>query len=628
MRRLMDAYADGLNYYLYTHPQVRPALIRHFEPWMALSFSEGSIGGDIESVDLKALEAFYGPAAVQQRRLGVPAPLAAISHLDAPMVEASTGSGLPPEPRGSNGFAISPSRSASGHALLLINPHTSFYFRAEIHVTSEEGLNAYGAVTWGQFFVYQGFNEYVGWMHTSGGGDAIDEYLETVQPHGSGYRYRYGAGERPLRSRQLRLPYRTATGTAQREITVYYSQHGPIVRQEGERWVAVRMMNSPLAALTQSFQRTKARNDAEFRQVLQGRTNTSNNTIYADAAGNTALYYGNFVPVRDPRVDWTRPVDGSDPATEWHGLHALEALVQVHNPTTGWIQNTNNTPFNAAGTASPDAAAYPGYMVTQPENARGVHAARLLANAQALDLDGLIALAYDPLLTGFERAVPAMVAAWDGLSDNDPLKASLEEPVAQLRSWDLRCGVDSVPTSLAIVWAQDLGAHTPKAERLYDEQVIDSLVRLNPARELLLALQRAVARLTVDFGRWQTPWGEINRFQRLTGAIEAQYDDAKPSLPIGFTSGNYGSLAAFGSSVPGKTRRLYGDVGNSFVAVVEFGPRLRAKSLLAGGESGDPASAHFVDQAQPYSRGAFKDVLFYPEEVALHAERRYHPGER
>ena len=288
LRQLMDAFADGLNFYLATHPQVTPRLITHFEPWMALSFSEGSIGGDIESVNLAQLEAFYGQAA-----LPVPAPALAASA-----------SGLEAEPSGSNGFAIAPAITKNGHALLMINPHTSFYFRPEVQVTSGEGLNAYGAVTWGQFFVYQGFNERIGWMHTSGGGDVIDEYLETIVEHDGAWHYRYGGALRPLKAVPIALPYKLAGGgMASRTIAAYYSHHGPIVRAQDGRWVAVRLMNEPLTALTQSYARTKARDYASFYRTMELRTNSSNNTVYADADGNIAYFHGNFIPVRDPRFN-------------------------------------------------------------------------------------------------------------------------------------------------------------------------------------------------------------------------------------------------------------------------------------------------------------------------------------
>jgi len=614
LRRLMVGFADGLNFYLARHPQVRPRLITHFEPWMALAFSEGSIGGDIESIDLKQLEAMYGKP----------------SRSDA-VALALADKGFDPEPRGSNGFAIAPSRSASGHALLLINPHTSFYFRPEVHMVSEEGLNAYGAVTWGQFFVYQGFNEKAGWMHTSGGGDVIDEYLETVV-EGQGkqrgqYFYRYEGKLRPLRAVTITLPYKQGEGMASKTVTAYFSHHGPVVRQANGKWVAVRLMEEPLKALMQSYGRTKAASYADFRNTMELRTNSSNNTVYADADGTIAYFHGNFIPKRDPSIDFTHPVDGSSAATEWQGLHTIAETITLHNPASGYILNTNNWPFASSGASSPRQADYPRYMWALPENARGLHAVRVLKDARNLTLDGLIALAYDSYLTEFEALVPAVLADWEALPAGDALKARLAAPVAALRGWNLRFALDSVPTSLAVYWGQALVAQSSGAAKAKEVPVADFILKDIDAATRLQALDKAVARLDADFGSWQTPWGDINRFQRLSGEVEQRYDDSKPSLPVPFTSATWGSLAAFGMTAKQRTKRIYGDRGNSFVAVVEFGPKLRAKSILAGGESGDPASKHFMDQAEMYSRGEFKDVLFYRGDIEANLERRYRPGE-
>lgn len=650
LRQLMDAWADGLNYYLATHPAVRPKLLTRFEPWMALTFSEGSIGGDIESVELGPLEQFYGARSAPEGGgpSGVPAlgtPARGVPNAGAsgrvPMpvrkaapagAGAATRDGAAPaitEPGGSNGFAIAPARTAAGHALLLINPHTSFYFRPEVHVVSEQGLNAYGAVTWGQFFVYQGFNDRLGWMHTSGGGDVIDEYLETVTERDGRPVYRYGTAERPLRTRTITLPYRLPSGgMGTRTVTAYFSHHGPIVRAENGRWVAVRLMQEEVKALQQSFLRTKARTYDEFARVMELRTNSSNNTVYADADGTIAYWHGNFMPVRDTRFDWTKPVDGSDPRTEWRGLHPVAETITLKNPASGWIQNTNNWPFTAAGPSSPRADRYPTYMSVNPENPRGVHAVRVLEGQRGFTLDKLIAAAYDSYLTAFEPLIPALLAAYDAAPASDTLRAQLAEQVAALRAWDLRYAATSVPTSLAIFWGEDLMARVGSAARARGVSVYDYMATGTTPRERLEALARASARLERDFGTWRTPWGEINRFQRLTGEVVPRYDDAKPSLPVAFPSAVWGSLASFGQTGPRTTRRIYGNRGNSFVAVVEFGPRVRARSVLAGGVSGDPASPHFVDQAAMYSRGQFKEVLFYREDVERHQERAYQPGQQ
>ncbi|GGZ06214.1 penicillin acylase family protein [Pseudoduganella plicata] len=609
LKKLMVAWADGLNWYLHTHPDVKPALLTHFEPWMALSFSEGSIGGDIEEIDVKQLQRFYENLP-QMADEGERRRVAAMR-----------------EPGGSNGFAIAPSLSRSGRALLMINPHTSFYFRPEIHVSSEQGLNAYGAVTWGQFFVYQGFNDRLGWMHTSGGGDVIDEFVETVTERDGKYYYRYGAEERPVRAVRIRLPYRTGLGMAEKTVTAYFTHHGPVVRREGGKWVSVALMNDPLKALQQSFLRTKARNYKAFWQAMELRTNSSNNTVYADADGNIAYFHGNFIPVRDPRFDYTQPVDGSDPATDWKGLHAVKETIHLFNPKNGWIQNTNNWPFSAAGESSPRAQDYPAYMSMNPENARGIHAVRVLKDKKDFTLDSLIASAYDSQLTAFEPLLPLLLRAYDDAPAGDVRKARLTEQITLLRDWDMRYALKSVPTSLAIYWLQHLvKVHGPAAQEQHIP-VLDYLATQVTPRQRLEALVQASNRLENDFGTWKTPWGDINRFQRLTGDIKQPFDDSKPSIPVPYASGNWGSLAAFGMTSPQTTRRIYGERGNSFVAAVEFGPRIRAKSILAGGQSGNPASPHFMDQAEMYARGEFKDVLFYKDDVLKNLERQYRPGE-
>ena len=612
LKRLMIGFADGLNYYLYTHPDVKPKLITRFEPWMALAFSEGSIGGDIESIELADLQAFYGKRPGAGKRL------------------ALLGKGFDTEPRGSNGFAIAPRLSASGHALLMINPHTSFYFRPEIHMVSDEGLNAYGAVTWGQFFIYQGFNDKLGWMHTSGGGDVIDEYLETVTERGGKFFYQYGNEQRAVRAQAIALPYKKPDGSmSSRVVTAYFTHHGPVVRSQDGKWVAVRMMDEPLKALTQSYIRTKARDYAAFVEAMQLRTNSSNNTVYADAKGNIAYFHGNFIPKRNPAYDWTRPVDGSTPATEWQGLHAIKDTITLFNPASGYLLNTNNWPCTAAGASSPVCKNYPTYMWTLPENARGRNAARVFKEVQAeknVTIDSLIAASYDTRLQAFEALVPAVLADYAALPAHDPRQARLGEQIAALRGWNLRYGVDSVPTSLAIYWGQAMVAEHGARARAARIPVVDYIAeRLRPA-DRLDALVRASDRLSADFGSWRTPWGEINRFQRISGAVDQQYDDSKPSWPVAFPSANWGSLASFGMVAKQKTKRIYGDRGNSFVAAVEFGPKVRAKSILAGGQSSDPASPHFADQAAMYARGEFKDVLFYKEDIERQLERKYHPG--
>jgi acyl-homoserine-lactone acylase len=609
LRTLMDAWADGLNYFLSQHPDVTPRVIRRFEPWMALAFTEGSIGGDIETISLSGLETFYGITTKPRGSASVAA------HAVAD------------EPSGSNGIAIAPGNTASQHALLLINPHTTFHFRAEVQVASGEGLNAYGAVTWGQFFVYQGFNERAGWMHTTSGVDAVDEYAETVVKKGADYYYRYGNDERPVTRSTVVVPYKSGTGTSKREFTVYRTHHGPVVREAGGKWVTVKLLQEPVKALTQSYSRMKATSYKAFRETMELHTNSSNNTVFADADGNIAYFHGNFIPRRDPRFNWRRPVDGSDPATEWQGLLSLDESPNLLNPSTGWIQNTNNWPFSAAGDSSPRRDHYPSYVEQGLENPRGVHAIRVLQNRKDFTLDSLIAAAYDPYLTAFADLIPALVKDYDELPAGHPLRARVAEQIEILRKWDLRWSASSAATSLAVFWGEELWRTTRADVGSEDLPIYEYMARRTSGEKRLEALAAASARLQADFGSWKTPWGEINRLQRLTGDIVQPFDDGRPSIPVAFTSSRWGSLASFGSRPYRGTKRWYGTSGNSFVAVVEFGDRVRAKAVTVGGESGNPSSPHFNDQAERYAKGELREVYFYRQELAGHTARQYRPGQ-
>ncbi|MDE3172706.1 MAG: penicillin acylase family protein [Gemmatimonadota bacterium] len=611
LRQLMDAFADGLNYYLYTHPDVHPRVIRHFEPWMALSFTEGSIGGDIERVNLAELANFYG---------GVPLPARG---------RGRGGDGPPPEPGGSNGIAIAPRNTLDGHALLYINPHTSFYFRSELQMTSDEGLDAYGAVTWGQFFIYQGFNATAGWMHTSSGVDNIDEFLETVTKQGDRYYYKHGDRELPVLESQVTIPYKTANGMETRSFTVYYTMHGPVERKIGDRWVTISLMQNHIDALIQSYSRTKAKDYAAWRKIMDLHTNSSNNTVFADAEGHIAYFHSNYIPRRDTSFDWTKPVDGSNPATDYHGLLSISETPGLLDPSSGWLYNSNNWPWSAAGPGdSPKRSAYPKYVETGTEESpRGYHALRVLPGHRHYTMASLIATGFDSFLPAFSTMIPALVRAYDAAPASDPLKARLAKQMTVLRHWDYRWGINSVATSLAVFWGTDAFRRVGRDAREAGMSAEDYVEHRATPAELLASLAAASDKLTADFGNWQMPWGDINRFQRINDDIDPSFDDAKPSIPVPFTSSLWGSLASFGARPYPNTKKWYGTSGNSFVAVVEFGrDSVRARAVTAGGESGSPTSPHFDDEAERYATGNLRVVYYYPSQLVGHTERVYHPG--
>ncbi len=624
LKALMNSWADGLNYYMYTHPNEKPRVITHYEPWMALSFTEGSIGGDIERVNLNQLAAFYGGAGSASATSGT-----------SPLGDGPTGDGWDyHEPTGSNGFAIAPKNTADHHAILWINPHTSFYFRSELQMSSDEGLDAYGAVTWGQIFIYQGFNPTAGWMHTSSGVDNIDEFLETVNKAGSGYTYLHGGKQLHFLSNTITVPYKTDNGMAKRTFTAYYTQHGPVVRSQGDKWVTTSLMNSPINALIQSYSRTKAKDLAAWEKIMELHTNSSNNTLFADKEGNIAYFHSNYIPRRDTSFDWTKPVDGSDPRTDYRGVLSLNETPNSINPANGFAFNVNNWPWSSSGPDSPKQANFPKYVETgREESPRGYHALRVLENKHDFTRASVIAAAFDSYLPYFATTIPALLKAYDALPSGDSLKSNVADQIAMLRNWDYRWSASSIPTSLAVFWGEEAerrvggrgrGRGGARGKYLSAEDYIASGTA--PAQDLVGALATASARLTSDFGTWKTPWGDINRFQRLDDDIENHFDDSKPSMPVPFTSSRWGSLASFGARPYSNTKKWYGTSGNSFLAVVEFGDSVHARAVTAGGESGHPDSRHFQDEASRYASGDLREVYFYPSQLMGHTERTYHPG--
>jgi acyl-homoserine lactone acylase PvdQ len=615
LQALMDSWADGINYYLLKHPDVHPKVITHFEPWMALSFTEGSIGGDIERVNLKQLEAFYSkPAATLLSSLAAGGGPASAFEPDANLRHYLANTSGDTEPSGSNGIAIGPANTVTHHSLLLINPHTSFFFRSELQMSSDEGLNSYGAVTWGQFFIYQGFNDTAGWMHTSSGVDAVDEFLETVSGPAP-FKYKYGSETKPFTTKQITIAYKTSAGTAERTFTAYFSTHGPVTHQENGKWV------------TMSYLRTKARSYKEYLKTMELDANSSNNTIFADADGDIAYWHGNFIPKRDARFDFTKPVDGSDPATDWKALMTVDEIPHLFNPKSGYLFNVNNAPWWGAGESSLKKSDFPAYVEMGNESARGLHAIRVLKDKKDFTLDSLLAAAFDSYLPWFDKPIPALLAAYDALPADNPIEASLAEPIAQLRGWDHRWAAASIPTSVAVYWGTDLQRSLGPAARAAHIPIEEFAASPASAKQLLDSLKSASDKLTADFGTWKITWGSINRFQRLTGDIVQPFDDAAASIPVPFTSSVWGSLASFGARQYPDTKRWYGNSGNSFVAVVEFGDKVRARAITAGGESGHPGSPHFNDEAKRYADGNLREVYFYPDQLKGHTEKTYHPGE-
>ncbi|MDN3672571.1 penicillin acylase family protein [Flavobacterium branchiarum] len=610
LKKLLNSYADAINFYLHKHPEVKPALLTHFEPWFPLLWTDGSIGA-ISTADLTTgeLKAFYSgnndKVAYVEREKNVQT--------------------------GSNGFAFSPSKTVDGNAILYINPHTTFYFRPEVQVTSEEGLNVYGAVTWGQFFVYQGFNENCGWMHTSSNVDVADMYAEKIVRKNNKIFYEYDKKLLPIIEKEITISYAENGKLVPKKFKTYFTNNGPIMAQRDGKWISLKSNNRSMTSLVQSWVRTKSTNFEDYKKAMDLKANTSNNTVYADNKGNIAYWHGNFIPIRDKKLNWSKVVDGSVSSTQWKGLHEVNETVHLYNPANGWLQNCNSTPYTVAGDNSPKKENFLPYMAPDGENFRGVNAVRLFSKGNNYTLDKVIAEGYDTKLSIFEILIPSLITVFEkNLKITDPEYAALAESIAILKDWDYYANENSVATTLAVEWAYKLDPIIQKA--YIDEGELDQVENTKnfaknaTTEQVIPQLQSVLKELKSKWGTWKVAWGEINRFQRSSGAIDLKYDDSKPSLPIAFGPGSWGSLPSYKSSFQNDSKKRYGYNGNSFVCAVEFGNKIKAKSLLAGGNSGDPNSKHFIDQAEMYQKGIFKEVLFYKEDVIKNAEKTYHPG--
>jgi acyl-homoserine lactone acylase PvdQ len=609
MKKLLNAFADGINYYLYKNPNVKPALLNNFQPWYALTYTDGSISA-IQTADLTAddIKNFYQ---------GISTNLAKLKKKD------------PEHLIGSNGFAIAPSKSISGKAMLYINPHVTFYFRPEVHMISEEGLNTYGAVTWGQFFVYQGFNEHCGWMHTSSEADVADLYEETIEKNSSGIFYSHNKIQKPVTIQPTTIAYKTKNGIVKKEFKIYKTHHGPIMAMQAGKWIAMQSNNRSLSGLIQSWSRTKAKTFSEFKNIMDLRSNISNNTVYADDQGNIAYWHGNFMPKRDLQFDWKNPVDGTLDATDWKGLHTVEETIHLYNPSNGWLQNCNATPFTVAGNGSINRKKYPAYMAPDPENFRGINAVRVLSSKDKFDINGLVEAGYDNYMSAFDILLPPLFSANQTFIAKD-IKPDIDKAIQLLRDWDRRTISNSIATTIAIHWAEKVVAYLTRGRKGSIDLPFElpRMLKEMPDPTKISFLNEVLKKLKSDFGTWEVPWGEINRFQRIDHKIDAAFSDKESSIPAPFASAEWGTLPSFNSKSYQGTKKRYGYGGNSFVCAVEFGKKIKAKSLLAGGESGDPTSKHFKDQAEMYTKGKFKEVLFYKEDILKNMEEQYTPGMR
>jgi acyl-homoserine-lactone acylase len=630
MRALCDAFAAGFNFYLTRHPDVRPRLLGKFEPWHMLAFirynyfqngfaRDSALSGGLHTaLDSKP---HSGETNSQVGKGGLR--VALDSETRSSYINSQVGKGgLPPlldsgsdeselsSNIGSNGWVIGPSRSKTGHTMLLINPHLPFFGSGQVyegHVHSDQGWNFTGYTRFGFPFPYVGHNEHLGWVSTDNAADLQDVYAETFDDPTRPLAYRYGPSHRLAAERVEEISVKTDKGLEVRQFKMLKTHHGPVLSRSGDKVLAIRMAKFEGDGwLREWYEMTKARNLPELKAAIRPLNMLFGNVMYADRFGNTYYVYNGAVPRRDPSFDWTKPVDGSNPATEWRGYHALEDLPQMTNPRTGWMQNCNTTPFLLTSEGNLKAEDYPKYMVQEGDNPRGRISRRILASTPKFTFEEWTRAAFDTHVLGANELLPEF------LVELKVTNQRLREVRELLAAWDHRATTDSVAMAIFSAWRNRMSARDRPTPVTADWKI----ARLN---EVLDELEKR-------FGTWRVAWGEINRLQRIDESKNEQFSDARPSLPIAGVNGNDGAVFTFYSGSAAGQKRRYGRAGATYVSVVEFAPRVRALSIHTFGASGDPKSRHYMDQGELYAREKFKPAWFTLKEIRANLEAAYHPG--
>ncbi len=625
LKEIVDAYATGLNYYLETHPDVKPRLITKFEPWQLLAYDRFIILGFMYG---KAHAPRPQPLGMEKKTADINPwidptnPLALLSdrHIDKVV--------------GSNQWAIAPSKTASGNAMLFVNPHQPWYGSGqfyEAHVKSDQGLHFSGSCFYGSPFPSMGHNEYLGWCHTVNEPDVADVYRETFDDQDNPLNYKYGDGYKQATAWEDVIQVKTDAGIVEQPVKFMKTHHGPVVAQESETSFLTVKFSRVLdgTRVKQGLAMAKATNLEEWMAAMSMQLLPMFNCAYADRDGNIFYLYNGAIPIRDTSFDWTKPVDGSDPRTEWQGLHTVEQMPQVLNPPCGWVQNCNSTPYITSDESNPALGDFPAYMVEEfdKDGRRAKISRKLLREAEDVTYEDWQKLAFDttlywPLVNQAEWKRDLAT-----LQERNPeLAAQVEPYLSHLLDWDCKVTKDCTRSVLCAAWYATIYGDTYPAETIAPEYRLDHLKKYE-------VLVTAAKLLEGKYKTWQIAWGDLHRLQRVPyvnspGDTAPFLRDDKPSLPCVGAPGPLGvAFTVYCTPDMEHLQKRYAVVGASFVATYEFGDRIKAHSLLQFGVSGNPDSPHFFDQAKLLSEQKLKQAWFYEDEVKAHAVSSYHPGE-
>lgn len=581
IRALCDAYADALNYFLRRNPGIRPRLIEEFEPWHAML---GYRLFHVSGIDRATLEQIGESGTLEKFT----------AYLASTM------------------WAIGPEKSANGNAMLFINPHIPMDSAYELSMHSQEGLNVSGQVGYGiGILPISGHNERMGWSITANDPDINDVYVERFVDRPS-RRYQVGDHAHETVQWHEEIDVKTPAGLESRKYKFERTIHGPLFQNDSGQELALRVAKlASGGVLSQFYDMNRANSLNEFKSAIAPMNITYNNFSYADVDGNIYYVYGGAIPKRDQQYDWSLPVNGSLVETAWNGFYSLDELPQLENPDAGYIQNSNSSPFSTTSEDNPDPTQFPSYMFrSDRDTAIATRSRRILDGTTRLSIDDLSRLAFDTYLPFAKEDLEQLNAEFDSLRESAPGRATaLEEPVAMLNHWDFRSHTNSVASTLYFHFFHTYPAdeHLPAVNRL----------------------EQAVERLKMNHGDWRVPFGRMVRHQRPNRAVtgDSSRDGSSEDIAVAGTPFYMGAIFTYNAREVDAGRHVVGHHGHSYVSVVEFGDSIDARSVLAYGQSRNPASPHFFDQAPLYVKGELKQAWFDVEKIRRHAVQAYRPGQ-
>jgi penicillin amidase len=628
-KRFASAFAGGINHFLRTHPAEKPRLIHHFEPWhiiaidrylmLTLTYRFAAAGNP------RPEEAQFSVAPSDLRvpkyswQWDVPA-----AAFEREMIEAV----------GSNAWAIAPSRTKSGNAMLMVNPHQPWYGIGqfyEMHIHSAESLRFTGGCFFGTPIPTLGHNDRMGWTYTVNEPDVADSWQVVFDDPAEPLNYRYGDGHRQaiewteeISIRQSNLKQET------KNVTFRKTHHGPIVRQQGDRFVAAQVGRLYSAdRFEQALAMIRAENFQQWKQAFSACQIPMFNVVYADRDGTIFFGYNGAVPVRQEGFAWDQTVDGGNPETEWNGYHTFDQLPQILNPSCGYVQSCNSSPFVTTELGFPGRDKFPSYMVGEAEldRRRSKRSKQILGQATDLTFDDFQQLTFDTKLYWPLTNLATWQQELADLQQTDPEKAAQVKPyLDHLAAWDMTAQNDSTAAALCIGWYEEMHG-------VGDVESIKQEYRDDPTARLM-ALVKVGKSLQGMHGDWRVPWGDVHRILRVgfaadTMAAGVSMLPSPKSLPLGGSPGPLGVVFTIYSSpmMPFIRPQRFAVVGCSYMSAVEFGDQVRGGSLLPYGVSGDPSSPHFDDQRILMSERRYKPAYFYPADVLAAAKRSYHPGQ-